>query len=392
MTQRARIFMAGIALLATPASALAQASCGGDFSAWRTAMVEEARAAGIGDAGLKAIASAQNDPAVLKRDRAQGVFALDFAAFSGRLISQNRLDVGRSKLKQFASTFDRMRSEYGVAPEVITAFWAFETDFGGFQGDFSTLNSIATLAHDCRRPDLFRPQLLSLARLIDLGTVTANVTGAWAGEIGQVQLLPDDYLTKGRDGDGDGLIDLKGSSPDALMSGANFLHSLGWRANEPWMIEVKVPADMDWYDAGLNKTLSVAEWEARGVTGRNGPLPANDAASLLLPMGRKGPAFLAYPNFSVFLEWNQSLTYIMTVGYFANRLSGEPRFDPGNPEPGLDQAQMKVLQQKLAAKGYDVGKIDGILGAGTRDAVRNEQKKLGLPADAWPTSALLNAL
>ncbi|QKV18375.1 lytic murein transglycosylase [Oricola thermophila] len=392
MNNRVRTAMAAAALLATALPAQAQTPCGGDFAAWKKGVIEEARAAGVGDAGLRALGSAQVNPAVIKRDRAQGVFTLDFVTFAGKLISQNRMDVGRAKLKQYASTFERARTEYGVAPEVIAAFWGLETDFGGYQGDFNTLNSIATLAHDCRRPELFRPQLIALAKLIDLGVVPRDITGAWAGEIGQVQVLPEDYLTKGRDGDGDGQIRLKTSAPDAIMTAANFLKSLGWRANEPWLVEVSVPAEMEWYDAGLHAALPVAEWQARGVKGRNGPLPASAETHLLLPMGRKGPAFIAYPNFRVFLEWNQSLTYVTTAAYFATRLGGAPRFDTGNPEPGLNQAQMKSLQKKLAAKGYDVGKIDGILGSGTRDAVRKEQRRLGLPADAWPTAKLLDAL
>ena len=158
------------------------------------------------------------------------------------------------------------------------------------------------------------------------------------------------------------------------------------------MIEVKVPAEMEWYDTGLHEALPVSEWKARGVSARNGTLPDNPKTHLLIPMGRKGPAFLAYPNFNVFLEWNQSLTYVLTAAYFSTRLGGAPIFNEGNPEPGLDQPQMKQLQAKLNADGFDVGEIDGILGAGTRDAVREEQRRLGMPADAWPTAKLLNAL
>ncbi|WP_421851910.1 lytic murein transglycosylase [Oricola sp.] len=392
MNNTARNLLAVLAVGATTATASAQVPCGGDFGAWRKAMVEEARAAGVGQAGLRAIGSAQVNPSVLRRDRAQGVFTLDFATFAGKLISQNRMDVGRSKLRQYDSTFQRVRAEFGVAPEVIGAFWGLETDFGGYQGDFNTLNAIATLAHDCRRPELFRPQMIALGELIDLGIVPADITGAWAGEIGQVQVLPEDYLTKGRDGDGDGRIRLKTSSPDAIMTAGNFLQALGWRANQPWLIEVKVPSSMEWSDAGLHTSLPVAEWQGRGVTARSGDLPASADAHLLLPQGRKGPAFLAYPNFRVFLEWNQSLTYVTTAAYFATRLGGAPRFDIGSPEPGLGRDQMKSLQRKLAARGHDVGDIDGILGAGTRGAVRKEQQRLGLPADAWPTARLLNAL
>ncbi|MEO1749848.1 MAG: lytic murein transglycosylase, partial [Pseudomonadota bacterium] len=306
---RLKTFSLGLCLaVAMPALAFAQA-CGGDFGAWRSAMVEEARAAGVGQKGLNALASARTNSKVISRDRSQGVFTLDFLTFSQRLISQNRMDNGRRNLQRYASTFDRARSEYGVSPEVITSFWAFETDYGAVQGDFNTLNALATLAHDCRRPELFRPQLLALAKLIDADIVPANVTGAWAGEIGQIQVLPEDYLTKGRDGDGDGKINMKTSAEDAIMTAANFLSSLGWQPNQPWLQEVTVPSDKAWEDIGLGRDLPISEWASRGVQPRAGALPAGQQASLLLPMGRKGPAFLAYPNFNVLLEWNQSLTY-----------------------------------------------------------------------------------
>ncbi|MEL6437268.1 MAG: lytic transglycosylase domain-containing protein [Pseudomonadota bacterium] len=212
--------------LVLPMTAFAQA-CGGDFAVWRDGMVSEANASGVGQVGLNALSRANTDAKVIQRDRSQGVFTLDFLTFSQRLISQNRFDNGQRNLQRHASSFDRARSEFGVSPEIITAFWAFETDYGAVQGDFNTLNALATLAHDCRRPELFRPQLLALAKLIDAGIVPADVTGAWAGEIGQIQVLPEDYLTKGRDGDGDGQIRMKTSAPDAILTAANFLSSLG---------------------------------------------------------------------------------------------------------------------------------------------------------------------
>ena len=170
------------------------------------------------------------------------------------------------------------------------------------------------------------------------------------------------------------------------------LAGLGWRPGEPWLQEVTVPADMDWSLAGLQTTKSGREWEAMGVRSRWGDIRGDLPASLILPQGRKGPAFLGYPNFNVYFEWNQSFVYVTTAAYFANRLMGGPVFDAGNPDPALEDGEMRLLQQKLAARGHDVGEIDGILGAGTRAAVRAEQMRLGLPADAWPTRELLNRL
>ena len=204
-------------------------------------------------------------------------------------------------------------------------------------------------------------------------------------------MLPQDILTNGVDGDGDGAVRLKTSAPDALMSGGKMLQHLGWRAGEPWLQEVILPAQLDWSLSGLATTLSVQDWQARGIRARSGSL-ANLPASLILPQGRKGPAFLAYPNFRVYFEWNQSFTYVLTAAYFATRLAGAPVYDAGNPDAGLDAAQMKRLQTRLRARGYDVGNIDGILGAGTRAAVQAEQKRLGLAADAWPTPAFLDRL
>ena len=172
------------------------------------------------------------------------------------------------------------------------------------------------------------------------------------------------------------------------------LKGFGWRAGEPWMQEIIVPDDLPWQDTGFRSTKSVADWASLGVQARSGAFEgAGDLqASVMLPMGRKGPAFLAYPNYQTLFQWNQSYVYVATAAYFATRLSGAPVYNAGNPDQALSDGQMRSLQEKLAALGHDVGKIDGILGAGTRAAVQAEQKRLGLPADAWPTRELLNRL
>ena len=386
-----KILSAAIAIVTLPGVALAQ--CGGGFSAFKAGLKTEAVSRGIAPATADAfLAPVRQDSAVLRADRAQGVFQRPFIDFSRRLISQNRIDTGRAKARQWDSVFDRVERNYGVDRNVLLAFWAFETDYGSFQGDFNTANALVTLAHDCRRPELFRPQVFAAMQLFASGDFDPRrTTGAWAGEIGMVQMLPADIIENGVDGDGDGAVRLKTSAPDALLSGGKMLQHFGWRAGEPWLQEVVVPAQMDWSLSGVGKARSVADWQAMGVRARSGAL-ANLPASLILPQGHKGPAFLAYPNFDVYFEWNQSFTYVLTAAYFATRLGGAQVYDAGNPDAGLGPDQMKRLQTKLKARGYDVGKIDGILGAGTRAAVQAEQKRLGLPADAWPTPALLGRL
>ena len=378
-------------LAALPAPAL---SCGGDFGTFVAGLAEEARARGIPDAVAEGfLKGARQDGRVLKADRAQGVFRKDFIAFSRSLISAGRLETGRAMARKHAGVFERIQRDYGVSPGVLLAFWGFETDFGAVQGDFNTRDALVTLAHDCRRPDLFRPQVFAAMELHGRGDFDpARTTGAWAGEIGQVQMLPADILRNGVDGDGDGHVRLKTSAADALVSAAKMLHGLGWRAGEPWLQEITVPEGLDWAGTGLNHPRTVAEWESAGVRGRFGPLARGLSGAVLLPMGRKGPAFLAYPNFRVYFEWNKSFVYVTTAAYFATRLEGTPAYDAGTPEPGLSAKEMKALQQKLAARGHDVGAIDGILGEKTREAVQREQVRLGLPADAWPTKALLGRL
>jgi len=381
--------LAAAALLASPATA----QCGGGFNSFVKGLKTEAVQQGYDAATVDAFFNGvRQDNAVLKADRAQGVFQKPFIEFSRRLISQNRIDRGQSMSRKYDAVFDRIEAEYGISRGVLLAFWAFETDYGAFQGDFNTRNALVTLAHDCRRPELFRPQIFAAIELYSRGSFDpARTTGAWAGEIGMVQMLPRDILENGVDGDGDGQVSLKSSAPDALMSGAKMLSHLGWQAGQPWLQEVTVPARMDWSLSGPGKPRPVSEWEDMGVQARSGSL-TNLPASLILPQGHNGPAFLAYPNFDVYFEWNQSFVYVLTAAYFGTRLEGAPIYSAGNPAPGLSGAQMKQLQSKLQAKGYDVGKIDGILGAGTRAAVQAEQVRLGLPADAWPTAELLNQL
>jgi lytic murein transglycosylase len=376
--------------LASPAAA---APCGGDFASFLSAMADEAAATGIpADAARSFITGARQDPKVLKADRSQGVFRKTFLDFSQSLISKDRLSTARTKSESLDALFSRAEAEYGISRGILLAFWAFETDFGRVQGDFNTRNALATLAHDCRRPELFQPQLIAAAMLYAHGDFGPATTGAWAGEIGMVQMLPKDIIERGVDGDGDGHVLLKTSEPDAILSGANLLVHHGWQPGQPWLTEVSLPDSFDWSLTGLGTELPVAEWAALGVTAREGTLPDLPAATVILPQGRKGPAFLVYPNFRVLFEWNKSFTYVLTAAYFATRIEGAVPYAAGNPDPALSLDQMKALQTKLAALGHDVGEIDGILGAGTRDAVQREQVRLGLPADAWPTVELLNLL
>lgn len=389
---RTKFFAALLALASLPT--VTHAACGGNFNTFLGGLVAEAPNHGIDKTTAENfLKSVRQDPKVLRADRSQGVFQRPFVDFSRRLISNDRINRGRSNGKKYDRVFDQIESRYGVDRGVLLAFWAFETDFGAIQGNFNTANALVTLAHDCRRPDLFRPQIFAAMELYKRGDFNpTKTTGAWAGEIGMVQMLPRDIIENGTDGDGDGHVSLKKSAPDALMSGGKMLKSLGWRKGEPWIDEVIVPESFDWSLSGLATKKRASDWAKLGIKPRDGQLSNGLRASLILPQGRRGPAFLTYPNFDVYFEWNQSFTYVLTAAYFATRLNGAQVYNAGSPEKGLSGSQMKRLQTALKKRGHNVGKIDGILGANTRTAVQKEQIRMKLPADAWPTPAFLSKL
>ena len=385
-----------LSLLLSGSGLAAAQQCGGDFGAFLQGVRAEAEAKGLSAGAIDAaVADMRQDPKVLAADRAQGVFAQDWQQFATRMVNGYRLQQGKENLQKYASVLSRIETETGVPGPVIAAFWGLETDYGAVLGNFDTLAALATLAHDCRRPELFRPHLLAAIEIVDRGYLTpSEMKGAWAGEIGQTQLLPEEYLEFGTDGDGNGRIDLRQDAADVLFTTGKYIQSLGWRGGEPWLEAVQVPSEFPWDRAALVNKEPRANFAELGVTKADGSsLPSDQLpASLILPMGRGGPAFLAYPNFDIYLKWNKSLVYSLTAAYFSTRLAGAPPVDMGNPQPGLDLEGTKRLQQRLTDLGYDTGGIDGIIGENTRAAVRKEQMRLGLPADGWPTPDLLRAL
>jgi lytic murein transglycosylase len=378
-------------------TAFADASCpasGEGFDRWLGDFKAEAVASGIPAQVVEAgLAGVTYDPSVIKKDRGQGVFSQTFAEFAGRMVAPYRMEHGANNIRRNADLFNRIEREFGVPPEVIVAIWGLESDFGANTGDMSTLRALATLAFDCRRPHLFRPELAAALRIIERGDLApSEMRGAWAGELGQTQFLPTNYYRYAIDYDGDGRRDLIRSKPDVLASTASFLAQLGWRRGEPWLVEVTVPRDLPWAEAHLAEKKSTDAWQAMGVSARSGSIPGGQAA-LYLPMGRNGPAFLAYHNFDVYLSWNESLVYATTAGYFATRLAGAATIAAGNgPVEVLRAEEIRAVQQGLSARGIDPGPIDGKLGRLTREAVRTAQMQLGLPADGWPDNALLRAL
>ncbi|MYZ48800.1 lytic murein transglycosylase [Propylenella binzhouense] len=381
--------------LTHPASADLACRKGQSFEAWIASVRAEAARAGASATALAALDNVRFDPGILAHDRGQPSLSASFLQYADRMVTAGRLRAGRAVLGKHAAVFEKAERTFGVPGPVVAAFWGLETDFGANIGKFPTLVSLATLGYDCRRPELFRGELMAALRILSAGDLAPDeMRGAWAGELGQFQFLPSHYLRLAVDFDGDGRRDLVRSVPDVLGSAARLVRELGWRPGEPWLREVRLPAGFAWQEAYLANKRPVADWLRAGVTAADGGRidPGGPPAAILLPMGRTGPAFLAYRNFDVYWAWNQSSNYTLTAAYFATRLAGAPPMRRGAPPQPLPPRELAALQTILNRSGYDAGAADGRLGEATRAGVRRAQLALGLPADGYPTAELLARL
>lgn len=370
-----------------------------DFNSWLEALKAEARSSGISDSTISQAFAEVSAPLdrVLELDRSQPEFTQTFSGYMKNRMSQQRIDRGRRMLQEHSELFARLQAEYGVQPQYLVSFWALESNFGDFTGGFSVVNALATLAWDPRRADMFRAELLTALRIIDAGHIAADrMTGSWAGAMGQCQFMPSTFAAYAKDGDGDGRIDIWGSVPDVMTSAANYLSQAGWKAGERWGREVLLPAGFDFALSGTGVRKSVTEWNALGVRRADGSALGNAGmlASVVVPAGSNGPAFLAYDNFRTTMVWNRSTFYAISVGHLADRFMGEPAIQhmPATEERALARSDVMEMQLLLNQLGHDVGEPDGVLGSRTREGVRQFQLANRLPADGYASWEMLQAL
>ena len=388
---------AGVPGSARPAPSPRAAAChnGASFDRFLAELKQQAIAAGVSQRTIaEAAPYLVYDQGIVNRDRGQRVFGQVFTQFAGRMAAPYRMQQGQARIKTYAAAFARAEKEYGVPPAVIAAFWGLESDFGANMGNLPTLRSLVSLAYDCRRSERFAGETIAALKIIERGDLSPDeMVGSWAGELGQTQFLPTHYFTYAVDYGGH--RNLLQSPEDVIGSTANYIaNGLKWRRGEPWLQEVRVtaPANFPWDQADLTVQLPRSKWAQLGVSYPDGKALPNDdmPASLLLPMGRTGPAFLTYANFAAYTEWNNSLIYSTTAGYLATRIAGAPPMQrPAAPVAQLPLNELRELQQLLVRAGYNVGKIDGVMGQQSRSAVKAMQIKYGLPADSWPTAELL---
>ncbi len=389
-----RIFLALSMLLTLNLPATAQVS----FEGWRTNFRATALAQGI-DPRLfdTAFQGVTPNEAVIGFDRFQPEFSKPIWDYLDTAVSQSRIREGRQNHRSLRRLLRRIENRYKVDSEIVTAIWGLESNYGQNRGDIYTIEALATLAYDGRRARYGTRQLIAALKILQAGHVAqADMRGSWAGAMGHTQFIPTSFLALAVDYDGDGKRNIWSDNPaDALASTANYLRQNGWVQSQPWGVEVVLPQGFDYSKADINNRQTARYWRALGITRADGgPLPNYSEAALLLPAGAGNPVFAVYKNFRVIQSYNNSVSYAMSVGHLADRISGAGAFiTPWSRDAaGLTREEIVELQTLLTAHGFSTGGTDGIAGAKTRTAIIAYQRSLGIEADGFPTAALLARL
>ncbi len=393
-----RFFAAGILTFGLLTSEPAAAARDQNFDAWLQDLKQEALRGGISQATIDlALAEVTPIARVIELDQKQPEFTQTFWNYLDKRVTPARVERARKLLATHRDLLQRVQARYGVQPRFLVSFWGLESNFGDYTGGFSVIGALATLAYDERRGDFFRAQLMDALRIIDQGHISAQaMQGSWAGAMGQVQFIPSTFMGHAVDFDGDGRRDLWASLPDIFGSAANYLSAIGWRGDETWGREVRLPKGFDLELADLTLRKPIAAWQALGIRRVDGEdLPRADMqAAIILPAGYKGPAFMVYGNFRSILNWNRSILYAVAVGHLADRIAGLPSLSTARPESErpLSRADVEVMQTLLASRGLDPGTPDGVVGARTRAALKTYQRQVGMAPDGYPSFEVLDAL
>jgi lytic murein transglycosylase len=334
------------------------------------------------------------DPSVIRLDRNQPEFSRPAGAYVQNAVTATRIAQARQRVDRVPWS---VVQRFGVPSEILVGIWAQESAFGQVQGDYDVIRSLATLAFDGRRRDWAESQLKNaLDIVVDGKRARAGLKGSWAGAMGQTQFMPDNYLNLGVDQDNDGIVDIWGDDADALASAANLLAQGGWKRGQTWGYEVTLPSNFDYAEAeGPRHTWR--QWAAKGVTLSGGGQPneaeALEEATILLPQGARGPAFLALPNHYVIRRYNNSVSYALAIGLTADGIQGKPALSKAWPDDApLSREQRIGAQSALTRLGFDTQGVDGVIGANTRAALRRWQIANNRLADGYLTADLADEL
>jgi membrane-bound lytic murein transglycosylase B len=368
------------------------------FQAWIEGFRPRAIAAGIRpeviDAALTGI---DYNTDVIQRDRNQSEFTKQIWDYLDSAVSETRVANGSDALNANTATLAEIEARYGVDRQVVVAIWGLESAYGGFRGSTPIIEALATLAYDGRRGAFFEEQLIAALRIIQSGDVAPRaMTGSWAGAMGHTQFMPTSYLVHAQDFDGDGRRDIWSDDPtDALASTAAYLAAFGWTRGQPWGVEVVLPQGFDYALAGERTKKAPADWAAMGVRDTAGAVvPDHGQASILLPAGARGAAFMIFDNFHVIERYNPADAYVIGVGHLGDRVMGGPPIRAAWPreDRALRLSERKDMQVRLTRAGFDTEGVDGIIGPRTIAAIREFQKSVGLTPDGYASYEVLRRL
>lgn len=368
------------------------------FERWAAGFRGRAQAQGIRpDVLQRAFSGIGYDPLVIERDRNQAEFTRQIWDYLDSAASPVRIENGQAALQKHRRALQAIEDRFGVEKEVVTAVWGLESAYGERRGTMDVIQSLATLAHDGRRGAFFEAQLIAALQIIQAGDVDPrSMTGSWAGAMGHTQFIPTSYLAYAVDFTGDGKRNIWSDDPtDALASTAAYLKRFGWTKGQPWGVEVRLPAG---FNAGLAKRdikRAPSDWAAMGVTDMNGrAVPNHGAASILLPAGTAGAAFMIFDNFAVIERYNRADAYVIGVGHLSDRIKGGPEIQTPWPRgyAPLSFDERMEMQQRLQARGFGIEKIDGIIGPNTTEAIRAFQRSIGVQPDGFPSQDVLALL
>ena len=327
------------------------------------------------------------DYSVIEKLNYQPEFSTAIWDYLSALVDDERVQLGQQKIAQHRDVLNRVSARYGVPVETIVAVWGVESNYGDISGKHPLLQALGTLSCEGRRQSYFRGEFFTTMKLLQRGDVREEqLKGSWAGAFGHTQFMPSTYDELAVDFDGDGRRDLVGSIPDALASTANFLNKRGWQTGQPWGFEVKLPEDVSVSGESRRSKKSLSHWMSRGVVRADGSpliqgnLSASSSAGLMAPAGQNGPVFLVFKNFDAIYSYNAAESYALAIAHLSDRLKGQGSFVKSwpTPDPGTSRAERREIQKFLLSRGYDIGEVDGLIGEKSRQAIKQEQMRLGL--------------
>lgn len=368
------------------------------FPGWVSAFRRRALAQGIrADVLDRSFRDVTFDESVIRLDRNQSEFVKPIWEYLDSAVSESRITNGKAQLAKYGPVLDRIERQYGVDKQAVLAIWGMETNYGTFRGSSNTIRSLATLAYEGRRADFFEAELIQALKIIQEGHVTPEqMKGSWAGAMGHTQFMPSSFWAHAVDFTGDGKRDLWSDDPsDALASTASYLKHFGWTKGQPWGVEVQLPPGFDFTLANRAIVKSPGEWSAMGVRDMDGRAVRDyGEASILLPAGGRGAAFMIFGNFRVIERYNPADAYVIGVGHLGDRIMGGPPIRGAWPrgDRGLTLAERKELQQRLTERGFDTEMIDGRIGPRTISALRSYQIAEGIMPDGYPSLRLLERM